>query len=501
MIAHFTRRSPNSVLVVALIATLSAAPALSEDFNLPDFGDSAGAVFSRDDERAYGRELMRQLRNYQVVIEDPQLVEYLDTLAYRLVEAANRPNYSFQFVMLDSPIVNAFAAPGGVIALHSGLLLEAERESEVAAVLAHEIAHVTQHHLARALESSIKDQIPILLATLGAAMAGSGHGDATQAAIVSGMALLQQRQINFTRANEKEADRVGIQTLAKAEFEVDGMASFFGRLNRITRANSGGLQASEFLRTHPLSLARVSEAKARAEQVRSETVRESELFDYMRERIRVRSERMPGELDNYYADIAKLRPLSAAERYGQALTALRLGKGQRALALLADDSAAGVDGLPIALARISAHVEAEQPDRARYLMAKLISELPENRVVVASQAQLAVKLNDPDLAADAHSRLRSLLLRFEVDPGLRELHARTAELSGDQIRAAESYAEATFLRGRARDAMSQLERLEQRSDLSYYQRARIQAQIARMAPVALNEEREYGNYHPDDGAG
>ena len=478
---------------------LAGSAAATEEINLPDFGDSAGAIFSRDDERIYGRELMRQLRNYQVVIEDPQLVEYLDTLAYRL-EAANRPNYSFQFVMLDSPVVNAFAAPGGVVALHSGLLLEAERESEVAAVLAHEIAHVTQHHLARALENSIKDQIPILLATLGAAIAGSGNGDATQAAIVSGMALLQQRQINFTRSNEKEADRVGIQTLAKGDFEVDGMASFFGRLNRITRTNSGGLKAPEFLRTHPVSLARVSEAKARADQVRAPEVRESVLFDYMRERIRVRSGEMPGELIGYYDDILKLRPLSAAERYGQALAVLRLGQGERALALLESDSADGVEGLPVALARIEAYVEAGQPDQARSLMAGLLTALPENRVVVASHAQLAVKLNDADMAEDAQGRLRSLLLRFEYDPGLRELHARTAELSGDQIRAAESYAEATFLRGRARDAMNQLERLEQRSDLSYYQRARIQAQIARMAPIALNEEREYGNYHPEDDA-
>lgn len=485
---------------LAIALSVMITPAVhAEDFNLPDFGDSAGAVLSRDDERVYGRELMRQLRNYQIVIEDPQLVEYLDTLAYRLVESANRPNYSFQFVILDSTAINAFAAPGGVVALYSGLILAAESESEVAAVLAHEIAHVTQHHLARAMESSLKDQIPILLATLAAAMAGSGHGDATQAAIVSGMALIQQRQINFTRANEAEADRIGIQTLAKSDFDVAGMADFFGRLNRMTRTNSAGLEAPEFLRTHPVSLQRVSEAKARAETVRAEEVRESVLFDYMRERVRARGAAMPGELINYYDDLASVRLLSPAENYGYALTALRLGQGERALELLADDPATGVDALPAALARIEARVQTNEPDLARKQMADLLSALPENRVVVASMAQLAVKLNDFELATEARSKLRSLLLRFEHDPGLHELHARTSELAGDDIRAAESHAEATFLRGRARDAMSQLERLEQRSDLTYYQRARIQSQIARMAPIALEEQREYGDFHPEDG--
>jgi len=494
------RSSTGSVKSMAMALTVLCTSAVhAEDFNLPDFGDSAGAVFSRDDERIYGRELMRQLRNYQVVIEDPQLVEYLDTLAYRLVESANRPNYSFQFVILDSPVINAFAAPGGVVALHSGLIVEAESESEVAAVLAHEIAHVTQHHLARALESSLKDTIPILLATLGAAMAGSGHGDATQAAIVSGMAMLQQRQINFTRTNEAEADRIGIQTLAKSDFNVDGMADFFGRLNRITRTNSAGLKAPEFLRTHPVSLQRVSEAKARAETVRAEQVRESVLFDFMRERIRVRGGPMPGELINYYDDLASVRALHPAERYGYALAVLRLGQGEKALELLAEQSAEGVNGLPVALARIEARVHADQPGLARSQMAELLTALPENRVVVASMAQLAVKLDDRELAVKARSKLRSLLLRFEHDPGLHELYARTSELAGDDIRAAESHAEATFLRGRARDAMSQLERLEQRSDLSYYQRARIQAQIARMAPIALEEQREFGDYHPEDG--
>ncbi|MCB1589190.1 MAG: M48 family metalloprotease, partial [Xanthomonadales bacterium] len=124
---------------------LAAVPLMAqEDIRLPDIGSSAGAVLSRQDEQEYAKELMRQLRQYQLVVEDPLLVEYLDTLAYRLVEASDRPSTEFTFVLLNIPVVNAFATPGGVVAVHTGLILEARSESEVAAVIAHEIAHVTQ---------------------------------------------------------------------------------------------------------------------------------------------------------------------------------------------------------------------------------------------------------------------------------------------------------------------------------------------------------------------
>lgn len=484
--------------MLTLTAGLPAALAQNEDIRLPDFGSSAGVALSRQDEQAYASELMRQLRHYQLVVEDPLLMEYLDTLAFRLVEAANRPGVEFQFVMLNIPVVNAFATPGGIVAVHTGLILEAERESEVAAVLAHEIAHVTQQHIARRLEGAKLDQIPILLGMIGAMLAGAGSnsGDATQAAIIGGMALMQQRQINFTRSNEFEADRVGISTLAKAGFEVDAMATFFGRMNRLTRTNSAGIQAPEYLRTHPVTTTRIAEAKARADRVRPMQVHEQASFDYMRERIRVFAAALPGEVENYYRNLASVRPLRTHELYGQALVSIRLNDGQRALELLAALDDQGVDGLPVALARIEAHVRLKDHAEAQEAMARLLHTYPQHRVVIANYARMAVELGDRDLAVDAEARLRSLLLRFARDPGLWELHARNAELSGDLVRAAESQAEATFLRGRAFEALSQLEQVEKRSDLDYYQRARIQAQIARMAPLALAERERFPNGLP-----
>ncbi len=486
-------------LLLLAFLWLPTSQAQTDDIRLPDFGSSAGSVLSREDERAYARELMRQLRHYQLVVEDPLLVEYLDTLSFRLVEAANRPGVEFRFVMLNIPVVNAFATPGGVIAVHTGLILEAERESEVAAVIAHEIAHVTQLHIARRLEGAKLDQIPIMLGMIGAILAGanSGSSDATQAAVLGGVALMQQRQINFTRSNEFEADRVGIQTLARADFDVDSMATFFGRMNRLSRTNSAGIQAPEYLRTHPVTTTRIAEAKTRAEQTPVRTVREQPSFDYMRERIRAYASALPGEADNYYRNLQSLRELRTHERYGQALVAIRLNEGERALELLAALDGSGVNGLPIALARVEAMVRLRDAAAATKAMDKLLLGFPQHRVVVASYARMVVELGERSLASDAGSRLRTLLLRFGDDPGLWELHARNAELSGDLIRAAESHAEATFLRGRAFDALSQLEQVQKRQDLDYYQRARIQAQIARMAPLALAERERYPYGRPE----
>lgn len=492
---RFVRRA----LALLLCVWLPVAMAQTDEIRLPDFGSSAGAVLSREDERAYAQELMRQLRHYQLVVEDPLLVEYLETLAFRLVEAANRPGVDFKFVMLNIPVVNAFATPGGVIAVHTGLILEAERESEVAAVIAHEIAHVTQQHIARRLEGAVLDSIPILLGMVGAMLAGAkaNSGDATQAAVLGGVALMQQRQINFTRANEFEADRVGIHTLARADFDVDSMATFFGRMNRLSRTNSAGIKAPEYLRTHPVTTTRIAEAKARADQTVVRRVREQPSFHFMRERIRVYASALPGDVSSYYRNLQTLRELRPHERYGQALVAIRLNDGEGALELLDTLDDSGVDGLPIALAKIDAKVRMRDAAAAEAAMNYLLQSFPQHRVVVASYGRMAIELGVRELAVDAESRLRTLLLRFGDDPALWELHARNAELAGDLVRAAESQAEATFLRGRAFDALSQLEQVEKRTDLDYYQRARIQAQIARMAPLALAERERYGDGRPE----
>ncbi|MEM9304047.1 MAG: M48 family metalloprotease, partial [Pseudomonadota bacterium] len=254
-------------LILVLLLVLAVAPVQAQDdgIRLPDIGASAGAVISERDENAYGEALKREFTRLAKIVDDPLIAGYFRLMGYSLVAHSDRPDGNFTFVVVDDDSINAFAAPGGFIALHSQLILTAENESEVAAVVAHEIAHVTQRHIARRIESAQKMSLPMTLLMLGAVLAGSGNGDAAQAAVVGTQALMQQMQINFTRANEYEADWVGIRKLAAAGYDPDAMASFFAKMARENRGY--GARIPEFLRTHPVESTRIAESKNRARQV------------------------------------------------------------------------------------------------------------------------------------------------------------------------------------------------------------------------------------------
>ena len=231
-----TRKTAPLAARLALSALLLVAhlpPALALDTDLPDLGNSAGGLMTPKRERDLGRAFMRSVRRSQKVMDDPLLNDYIQQLGQRLVDASGERGTPFSFFMIDDPQINAFAGPGGYIGVYTGLLQTTETESELAAVLAHEIAHVTQQHLLRAWESTSQMSIPSAAILLAAVVLGAAvGGDAAAAAAVGGQAALIQQQINFTRANEQEADRVGIDILAESGYEPRAMPSFFDRMGK-----------------------------------------------------------------------------------------------------------------------------------------------------------------------------------------------------------------------------------------------------------------------------
>jgi predicted Zn-dependent protease len=253
-----------TLLVAACMTGLVGARDV--DVKLPDIGSSAGSVMSPQDQREYGASVLHELRSYGLVLDDALLDEYINALGYRLVASSERPDLPFTFFIVRDNDINAFAVPGGYVAANAGLIINMSREDELAAVLAHEISHITQQHILRAFEDMKKMSIPILLAMLGVMIASSHRtDDAAQAAIMSGTSLMQQRQINFTRQDEAEADRVGIQTMARAGYDPLAMADTFATLQRVMRVN--GVDVPEFLLDHPVDTARIADAKARAQNL------------------------------------------------------------------------------------------------------------------------------------------------------------------------------------------------------------------------------------------
>jgi predicted Zn-dependent protease len=263
--------SLRAITLLAAACITGLAGARDIDVKLPDIGSSAGAVMSQQDQREYGASVLHELRSYGLVLDDALLDEYINALGYRLVANSDRPELPFTFFIVRDNDINAFAVPGGYIAANAGLIVNMSREDELAAVLAHEISHITQQHLLRAFEDMKKMSLPILLGMLGVMIASSHRtDDAGTAAIMSGTSLIQQRQINFTRHDEAEADRVGIQTMARAGFDPMAMADTFATLQRVMRVN--GFDVPEFLLDHPVDTSRIADAKARAQNLTCSSV-------------------------------------------------------------------------------------------------------------------------------------------------------------------------------------------------------------------------------------
>lgn len=293
VIAGMARKFAVVLLTTGLtLAVLSPAA----EINLPDIGSPADATLSKNDEAQIGRAIMQQLRNSGAVVEDPQVTEYINEIGHRIAAQANDDGlHEFTFFVIDDPVLNAFALPGGFIGVHTGLLQATRNEDELAGVLAHEVSHVTQRHIARSIHASQRQGILSMAIMLGAilAAAAGGSGDAVQGAIAVAQGTAAQQQINFTRSNEYEADRVGIEALASAGFDPQGMASFF---EVISRSNTPmDMRVPEFLRTHPVSSARIAEARNRARAYTPVHTNDTVNYGIARARIIVAAQKQPAD--------------------------------------------------------------------------------------------------------------------------------------------------------------------------------------------------------------
>ncbi|PSW72034.1 hypothetical protein C9J41_18690 [Photobacterium sp. GB-50] len=277
---RFTK-APTYLLLSALFS--SSIPAIASDDNrLPEMGTTASSTLTIDKEREYGDAYMRMLSASQPVINDPLLSNYVQALGHKLIASAEDVRTPFHFFLIQNPEINAFAFFGGYVAIHSGLFLHAETESELASVMAHEIAHVTQRHLARRMEAEARNSPITMAALIGSLLLTIAAPEAGLAAIHATTAVGIQGQINFTRSNEKEADRIGITTLAKAGFDAYAMPRFFGRLADQYRYTS---KLPAMLLTHPLPESRVTDSRMRARKYPLVNLPPSE--DYLLARSRI----------------------------------------------------------------------------------------------------------------------------------------------------------------------------------------------------------------------
>lgn len=270
------------MLRTLLALALAIQPVLAAD--LPDLGEVSRQYFSDQEEQALGRTIMRDVYADPRYLDDPEIETYLNQLGYKLVSVSTRNQREFNFFVVDDPSINAFAMPGGNIGVHTGLLLAAQGESELASVVAHEIAHVTQDHIARMVAAQSQSQWPTLAALALALLASRSNPNLASAAIASSQAFSIQNQLNYSRDYEREADRLGYEMLTRAEYDPRGMSGFFDRLQRANRFYD--TSAPAYLRTHPLTSERISDMQARSEAAPYQQVADSLDFQLVRARLR-----------------------------------------------------------------------------------------------------------------------------------------------------------------------------------------------------------------------
>jgi predicted Zn-dependent protease len=308
------------MLRTLLVLTLAVQPVLAAD--LPDLGEVSRQYFSDQEEQALGRVIMRDVYADPRYLDDSEIETYLNQLGYKLVSVSTRNQREFIFFVVSDPSINAFAMPGGNIGVHTGLLLAAQSESELASVVAHEISHVTQDHIARMVASQSQSQWPTMAALALALLAARSNPNVASAAIASTQAYSIQNQLNYSRDYEREADRLGYEMLTRAGFDPRGMSGFFNRLQRANRFYDSSAPA--YLRTHPLTTDRISDMQARSEDAPYQQVQDSLDFHLVRARLRTQ-ENSPADAVLAARNVLKEKRYSSetAARYGLVTALMR----------------------------------------------------------------------------------------------------------------------------------------------------------------------------------
>jgi predicted Zn-dependent protease len=466
-----------NLLLAISISSLLATAAVAQTTALPEMGDSSGNFMTPTQERRLGQAFMRYVRNAMPVLSDPFMNDYIETLGRRISKHSGNTGLPFSFFLIDKQNVNAFAGPGGYIGVHTGLISTTESESELAAVLAHEIAHVTQRHLMQAFQmvdnmSLTTTALVIAAVVLGAATDNADLGMAAATGVQAGML---QRQINFTRANEQEADRIGIQTIAGAGFDPRAMPTFFHRMGKANRLyNRESLP--EYLRTHPVTTNRIAESMDRAEAYPYKQYLDSVEYHLIRTTIREQKFKDPHEAVKFYRSSLQEGRYRSAEgqRYGLVRALIRTRDYQAARIEL-DKLLSKDQRRPhyLALKAEIAH-RSGNPKQALRILSGGLQLNPASYPLTVYYADMLLELKQ---ARKAQQILKKLLKRRPLDAELQKMTARAAGDAGKTSEAHRYMAEYYYLNGNLTSAIQQLETALNNKNISYHHSAKMAARL------------------------
>lgn len=462
-----------SPLLSLLTALALECGALSQEahgampvIELPEIGDPTHTLMTGQQEQDLGAAFYRNLHARMPIAKDPEIRDYIQALGNRLTINSDNPAQPFTFFVVEDSVVNAFAGPGGYIGVNSGLILLTEQESELASVMAHEIAHVTQRHLFQTFQAASRMAIPTALGMLAAALLGAkAGGNGAMAGMMAAQGMNAQYQINFTRDNEEEADRVGMQVLSKSDYDPRAMPEFFERMQQSTRFMSG--KVPEFLLTHPVTTSRISDTRDRSEHYPYRQYPDSMTYQLIRAKLRVTSTPNPQVAMEHFmhqAGRGTQQQQDVAE-YGIALAKGRLHDVNGARARLEKLVQRYPHQPQIYNALAEVDMEAKNFQRASHLYEMGLQKFPENGAMTLNYARALLNTHQ---APKAKQLLTSYLRHHSADPDLYELLAETFHRLGDDAESHRYYGEGYYLLGQPRDALLQLELAKKMATGNYY---------------------------------
>ena len=471
---HSLIKQLSSFACAIAVAGALASIAFADDIKLPDIGSPADAVLSKSEEARIGAAIMRQINASGVVSTDAQITEYINEIGHRVAAHANDGDHDFTFFVVENSAINAFALPGGYIGVHTGLIEASRTEDELAGVLAHEVAHVTQRHIARAVTANKRQSLLSTAIMLGAVLAGAFgglDGDGIQAGIAVAQGTAAQSQINFTRSNEHEADRIGMAALADAGFDPQGMASFFEVISRDTKPTEERLP--EFLRSHPVSSSRIAEARSRARSYPSVRTEDSVNYGIARARLIVARYENPEDA----VEVFERQPNEYQTdrwQYGLAVSYLADQQNNKALRIFEELANKQPDVIAYHIGLAQAQLALEQIDASRGTFDRALELFPRNVPLVVAYAQALMRWDEGERA---HAMLLDLFNNIAPSPDQVLLIARAAIDAGEIAEAYYYRAEYSFMRGNLPQGINYLRQALTIPELEEIQRIRFEARI------------------------
>lgn len=455
-----TRFSPvvsmfKRLICVTLAASLATTPlyAANVAIDLPQLGDPADNAMSPAQEYKLGSEVVGELYTNDYIVDDPEVEDYLNKMGQDLAAHSATKPPPLTFFMVGDPRINAFALPGGFIGINIGLFLAVSNESELAGVLGHEMAHVTQRHIARSQEDNTVANALTWAGVLAAILAGSvSNPNLVLGAISAGQAINYQRAVSYTRAHEQEADRIGIRTMAAAGYDPNGMATFFDRLEQQSRLY--GSRLPEILLTHPLSTTRIAEARARIAEMPKIVHKDSVDLSLLQARVRVMAVQRPSEATDYFGGELAAGHDSPAIRYGYADALLQMARTDEALKVLAPALQQMPQQPQINLLKAEILLAAHQTAQALAIYAQVFKWYPNYAPGILAYADALITSGNPDQARRMLIDKQPVLTpRIETY----SLLAQAARQMGNLPESAYQMATYLYLRGDKGNALAQLD--------------------------------------------